>query len=179
MANTYELNYQKIHNTLEKDAGPNIYGDIVGKRVTNLMPTHIRSGRSLASDKTYEQVKDDSAANTIDLKTILFNFAQPDEYTKLYVVNSDFYQQNYDTQIKNNSYVKVNSSIYPNHWYQCCDKGLFFPWTLTWAYTVAYPSCYRDIRSLPFISNEAYCTGKIKINPYEDYIFQIVSRYGK
>lgn len=178
MANTYELNYQKIHNTLEKDAGPNVYGDVVGKRVTNLMPTHIHSGRSLKSDKTYGTVRDDSKANTEDLKTILFNF-EYDDYTNLHMVNSDFYQQNYDTQIKNNSYVKVNSSIYPNHWYRCCEEGLFFPWTLTWAYTPGFPSYNRDIRSLSFHSDKVYCTGKIKINPYEDYTFQIVSRYGK
>ena len=37
MAEVYELQYKKVHNTLEKPSGDSVYGNRVGQRVDNLL----------------------------------------------------------------------------------------------------------------------------------------------
>ena len=37
MATTYELDYQKIHNTLRKDNSTNYYGYQIGQKIDNLI----------------------------------------------------------------------------------------------------------------------------------------------
>ena len=81
MAEVYELQYKKVHNTLEKPSGDSVYGNRVGQRVDNLLVPRItdetlaRYDVPLISDSPY----------AIQVTTEHLN-------GKKHFINSDFYQ---------------------------------------------------------------------------------------
>ena len=120
MASNYELEYKKIHNTLEKEAEPNSFGYRIGQRISNLLEPYVLGAANLKSDIQYNSYKtlvwrDDVsttkalAFDLIDDKNILEQGAGPIrtfspsielEQQNPFVINSDFYTPPYVLGLK-------------------------------------------------------------------------------
>ena len=147
MASNYELEYKKIHNTLEKEAEPNSFGYRIGQRISNLLEPYVLGATNLKSDIQYNSYKtlvwrDDVsttkalAFDLIDNKNILEQNAGPIrefspstelEQQNPFVINSDFYTPPYVLGLKSS---KIYCDQYESRWYLNTKEALFCPNTL-------------------------------------------------
>ena len=81
MAEAYELQYKKVHNTLEKPAGNSVYGNQVGQRVNNLLVPKI----------TMETLAPYSV-DPVENSPYALRVSEQLPANKQFFINSDFYQ---------------------------------------------------------------------------------------
>ena len=112
MAEAYELQYKKVHNTLEKPAGDSVYGNQVGQRVNNLLAPKITT-ETLGTYNTRKH-----------LPTGVYYITQvtnesPDNFT--YFINKDFYkpETEYILDTSSGDYIAQPSYLarYKKGWY--------------------------------------------------------------
>lgn len=147
MASNYELEYKKIHNTLEKEAEPNSFGYRIGQRISNLLEPYVLGATNLKGNIQYNSYKtlvwrDDAgttealAFDLIDNKNILEQNAGPIrefspsielEQQNPFVINSDFYTPPYVLGLKSS---KIYCDQYKSRWYLNTKEALFCPNTL-------------------------------------------------
>lgn len=94
MADTYELEYKKIHNTLSKDAAPNTFGYKIGQRVSNLLMPTVLDAKHLMDSETYYDSWCNIYTNmiTYNRKYKAYYYKDPTDYFYVYddsVVDSE------------------------------------------------------------------------------------------
>ena len=149
MADAYELEYKKVHNTLQKDAPANTYGNRIGQKVANLLYPMISEDRSLISNYTYDSYADGTTIwrdNKNVTRALSYDFVYgpnmvpsgenpgPKEYIAspnipgtTPVINSDFFTP-YSIAGTRGSIVYTEN--YRKGWYRSVNVPIFCPWTL-------------------------------------------------
>ena len=91
MAEAYELQYKKVHNTLEKPAGNSVYGNQVGQRVNNLLAPKITT-ETLVEYSIPLPPPDPESASDPRNSPYAIQVTADHLTNKDYFINSDFYQ---------------------------------------------------------------------------------------
>ena len=112
MAEAYELQYKKVHNTLEKPAGNSVYGNQVGQRVNNLLAPKI-------TIETLGKYNTRKHGPTGIYYTTQVTNESPDNFT--YFINRDFYrpETEYILDTSSGNYIAQPSYLarYKKGWY--------------------------------------------------------------
>lgn len=180
MATTYELDYQKIHNTLRKDNSTNYYGYQIGQKIDNLITptlqwdaTNYLFPNTIKTKVTYGNwVKDTSVAEGY---RVAIQYADTPNDDAI-VINKNFYMAHEELQVNTDetAITRIATNEYPSFWFKSDGTQLgdcFIPYTLDLTTNQPYidiPLLYNDQGNYGFV-----CTSKIKIDPTKPYMFQM------
>lgn len=169
MAEAYELQYKKVHNTLEKPAGDSVYGNQVGQRVNNLLVPKI----TMESLAPY-------SVDRIENSPYALQVTEQPAANKQFFINSDFYQPEteYELATENNNYIAKPSCLsrYKRRWYQGTVTNAintFCPLAVNFQDGVSHTSLVggRSIAGLNGYS--MICSHKVLVDVSKNYMFQL------
>lgn len=171
MAEAYELQYKKVHNTLEKPAGDSVYGNQVGQRVNNLLAPKI----TMESLAPY-------SVDPIENSPYALQVTPEHLQLKNFFVNSDFYQPEieYKLDTANNNYAAKPSCLsrYKRHWYQGTVTNAaktFCPLTSSFQDGYARSSLVSGTIATDLVNYAMICSHKILVDVSKNYMFQLCS----
>ena len=171
MAEVYELQYKKVHNTLEKPSGDSVYGNRVGQRVDNLLIPRI-TDETLAR---YDVPLIPDSPYAIQVTTEHLN-------GKKHFINSDFYQPEieYKLDTANSNFAAKPSCLpqYKRGWYKCESVNIasntFCPLTANFQDGSAYSSLVSGAGATK-LGGYGICSHKILVDVSKNYMFQLSS----
>ena len=172
MAEVYELQYKKVHNTLEKPSGDSVYGNRVGQRVDNLLVPRI-TDETLAR---YDVPLIDGSPYAEQVTTEHLN-------NKKHFINSDFYQPEieYKLDTTNGNFAAKPSCLpqYKRGWYKCDSVNMasdtFCPLTANFQDGSAYSSLVSGAGATKLGGHAMICSHKILVDVSKNYMFQLSS----
>lgn len=171
MAEAYELQYKKVHNTLEKPSGDSVYGNQVGQRVNNLLAPKI-TVESLAP----------YSVDPIENSPYALQVTPEHLQLKNFFVNSDFYQPEieYKLDTANNNYAAKPSCLsrYKRRWYQGTvtnAAATFCPLTSSFQDGYARSSLVSGTIAIDLVGYSMICSHKILVDVSKNYMFQLCS----
>ena len=171
MAEAYELQYKKVHNTLEKPSGDSVYGNQVGQRVNNLLASKI----TMETLRQYSVPPETSSPYVIQVT--------PEHLqNKNFFINSDFYQPEieYELDTTNSNYVAKPSCLsrYKIGWYQGTvtdAAATFCPLTSSFQDGYARSSLVSGTVATDLVGHSMICSHKILVDVSKNYMFQLCS----
>ena len=171
MAEAYELQYKKVHNTLEKPAGNSVYGNQVGQRVNNLLAPKI----TMESLAPY-------SVDSIENSPYALQVTPEHLQLKSFFVNSDFYQPEieYKLDTANNNYTAKPSCLshYKRRWYKgtVTDAAkTFCPLTSSFQDGYARSSLVSGAIATDLVGYSMICSHKILVDVSKNYMLQLCS----
>lgn len=171
MAEAYELQYKKVHNTLEKPSGDSVYGNQVGQRVNNLLAPKI----TMESLAPY-------SVDAIENSPYALQVTPEHLQLKSFFVNSDFYQPEieYKLDTANNNYTAKPSCLshYKRRWYKgtVTDAAkTFCPLTSSFQDGYARSSLVSGAIATDLVGYSMICSHKILVDVSKNYMLQLCS----
>lgn len=185
MAEAYELQYKKVHNTLEKPAGNSVYGNQVGQRVNNLLAPKITT-ETLGEYSIPLPPPDPESASDPRNSPYAIQVTADHLTNKDYFINSDFYQPEteYELATKKNEttkevkYVAKPSCLsrYKRRWYRGTvtkARNTFCPLTANFQDKRSYTSLVGGQGTTSLDGYSMICSHKILIDASKNYMFQL------
>lgn len=185
MAEAYELQYKKVHNTLEKPAGNSVYGNQVGQRVNNLLAPKITT-ETLGEYSIPLPPPDPESASDPRNSPYAIQVTADHLTSKDYFINSDFYQPEteYELVTKKNEttkevkYVAEPSCLsrYKRRWYRGTvtkARNTFCPLTANFQDKRSYTSLVGGRGTTSLDGYSMICSHKILIDASKNYMFQL------
>ena len=185
MAEAYELQYKKVHNTLEKPAGNSVYGNQVGQRVNNLLAPKITT-ETLGEYSIPLPPPDPESASDPRNSSYAIQVTADHLTNKDYVINSDFYQPETEYELateknettKEVKYVAKPSCLsrYKRRWYRGTvtkARNTFCPLTVNFQDERSYTSLVGGQGTTSLDGYSMICSHKILIDASKNYMFQL------
>lgn len=182
MAEVYELQYKKVHNTLEKPAGNSVYGNQVGQRVNNLLASKITM--ETLAPYSVPLPKPDLGLESDPTKIAPYAIQVTPEYlqNKNFFINDDFYQPEikYELDTTNNKYTAKPSCLsrYKQRWYKGTvtnAAATFCPLTSSFQDGYARSSLVSGTVTTDLVGYSMICSHKILVDVSKNYMFQLCS----
>ena len=176
MAEVYELQYKKVHNTLEKPSGDSVYGNRVGQRVDNLLIPRITDETLARYDVPL--IPDSPYADEKSVKVTTEHLTG-----KKHFINSDFYQPEIEYKLDTtNGNVAARPSCLPQYkrgWYRCDSVNMasdtFCPLTANFQDGSAYSSLVSGEGATKLGGHAMICSHKILVDVSKNYMLQLSS----
>ena len=185
MAEAYELQYKKVHNTLEKPAGNSVYGNQVGQRVNNLLAPKITT-ETLGEYSIPLPPPDPESASDPRNSPYAIQVTADHLTNKTYFINSDFYQPETEYELateknettKEVKYVAKPSCLsrYKRRWYRGTvtkARNTFCPLTANFQDKRSYTSLVGGQGTTSLDGYSMICSHKILIDASKNYMFQL------
>lgn len=185
MAEAYELQYKKVHNTLEKPAGNSVYGNQVGQRVNNLLAPKITT-ETLGEYSIPLPPPDPESASDPRNSPYAIQVTADHLTNKDYFINSDFYQPETEYELateknettKEVKYVAKPSCLsqYKRRWYRSTvtkARNTFCPLTANFQDKRSYTSLVGGQGTTSLDGYSMICSHKILIDASKNYMFQL------
>ena len=185
MAEAYELQYKKVHNTLEKPAGNSVYGNEVGQRVNNLLAPKITT-ETLGEYSIPLPPPDPESASDPRNSPYAIQVTADHLTNKDYFINSDFYQPETEYELateknettKEVKYVAKPSCLsrYKRRWYRSTvtkARNTFCPLTANFQDKRSYTSLVGGKGTTSLDGYSMICSHKILIDASKNYMFQL------
>ena len=185
MAEAYELQYKKVHNTLEKPAGNSVYGNQVGQRVNNLLAPKITT-ETLGEYSIPLPPPDPESASDPRNSPYAIQVTADHLTNKAYFINSDFYKPETEYELateknettKEVKYVAKPSCLsrYKRRWYRGTvtkARNTFCPLTANFQDKRSYTSLVGGQGTTSLDGYSMICSHKILIDASKNYMFQL------
>ena len=185
MAEAYELQYKKVHNTLEKPAGNSVYGNQVGQRVNNLLAPKITM-ETLGEYSIPLPPPDPESASDPRNSPYAIQVTADHLTNKDYFINSDFYKPETEYELateknettKEVKYVAKPSCLsrYKRRWYRGTvikARNTFCPLTANFQDKRSYTSLVGGQGTTSLDGYSMICSHKILIDASKNYMFQL------
>lgn len=186
MAEAYELQYKKVHNTLEKPAGDSVYGNQVGQRVNNLLAPKITTETLAPYSVPLPKPDLGLESNPTTIAPYAIQVTADHLTNKTYFINSDFYQPETEYELATEKdettgavkYVAQPSCLsrYKRRWYRGTvtkARNTFCPLTANFQDKRSYSSLVGGQGTTSLDGYSMICSHKILVDVSKNYMFQL------